>query len=349
MILWRQDYSRTEILRHVGAIHQLAGAEAFELLDGSQRGVRAVRLWNAAGLDFTVLAERGMSIGALSIQGVPLAWVSPLGAVHPAYLENQPLGWLRTWPGGFLTTCGLTQVGSPGEDRGQALGLHGRAANLPASSLSWGGEWKDEDYVVWVEGVIREAAVFGELLALKRRIWTRLAEPCLWIEDHVENLGFQPAPHMFLQHINLGFPLVDASTCLSLPVCQTTPRDEAAKAGLDRCRIFQAPTSRYQEQVFYHENLAVDASGLSEVRLANADFDQGRGLSVSLRFDPREYPVLVEWKMMGEGMYVVGLEPANCHVEGRGAERARGTLQILQPGETRSYHLKIGFETEKPA
>jgi len=118
-------------------------------LDGSQRGVRTVRLWNAAGLDFTVLAERGMSIGALSVQGVPYAYHSPIGVTHPAYLESQPLGWLRTWPGGFLTTCGLTQVGSACEDENQTLGLHGRAANQPAESLFWGGEWRGDEYIIW--------------------------------------------------------------------------------------------------------------------------------------------------------------------------------------------------------
>ena len=46
---------------------------------------------------------------------------------------------------------------------------------------------------------------------------------------------------------------------------------------------------------------------------------------------------------MGEGLYVVGLEPANCHVEGRAVERERGTLQIMQPGEVRRYHLEISF------
>lgn len=48
---------------------------------------------------------------------------------------------------------------------------------------------------------------------------------------------------------------------------------------------------------------------------------------------------------MGEGLYVVGLEPANCHVEGRCAEREMGTLQILQPGEVRLYHLEIEFSS----
>jgi hypothetical protein len=40
---------------------------------------------------------------------------------------------------------------------------------------------------------------------------------------------------------------------------------------------------------------------------------------------------------------VVGLEPANCHVEGRCKERERGSLVMLQPQETRTYQLEIGF------
>jgi hypothetical protein len=46
--------------------------------------------------------------------------------------------------------------------------------------------------------------------------------------------------------------------------------------------------------------------------------------------------------MNGEGTYVVGMEPANCLVEGRDKERESGTLQFLQPGEKREYELEIG-------
>ncbi len=51
--------------------------------------------------------------------------------------------------------------------------------------------------------------------------------------------------------------------------------------------------------------------------------------------------------MNGIREYVVGMEPANCWVEGRDKERARGTLQFLEPGETREYHLEIGIISSK--
>ena len=227
--LFTDNLSPAEVQRRVGDMRQLAGAEPFEFSAGNQRGVRAVRLYNAAGLDLDVIAERGMGLGRLAFQGAPLAWMSPTGMVHPTYLEGEPLGWLRNFPGGFLTPCGLTQVGSPGEDNGEKLGIHGRLSNLAAENLSWGAGWQDGRYIAWAQGAVREARVFGENLLLTRRVSLALDEPRLWIEDRVENQGFSPAPHMFLQHINLGFPLLGPETRLQLPAGRSVPRDDDAR------------------------------------------------------------------------------------------------------------------------
>ena len=45
---------------------------------------------------------------------------------------------------------------------------------------------------------------------------------------------------------------------------------------------------------------------------------------------------------MGEGTYVVGMEPGNALVLGRDVERESGRLQFLEPGERREYDLEIG-------
>jgi len=340
--LWGKTYTRTELLHRMGDISQLASAQPFELVDGNERGSRGVVLRNAAGLEVTVVTERGMALTHGSFQGVPLALISPVGSTHPAYYEPRGLGWLRTFPGGFLTPCGLTQVGSPSEDNGEELGLHGRVAHIPARNVSWGGKWDGDDYIIWVKGSMHETRVYGENLVLTRCVWTKLNEPRLWIEDRVENCGFEPVPHMFLQHFNLGFPLVDAASRLELPEHVTTPRDDAARSGMDHYTEFNEPVSGSLEQVFFHD-LQPDSDGTVSVKLVNPAFDHGRGLGVALRYRREEYPVLVEWKMMGEGLYVVGLEPANCHVSGRAHERKLGTLQILAPQEVRSYNIEVGF------
>ena len=156
---------------------------------------------NAGGLSFRVLPDRGMGLYDLQFHGVPVSFMSGAGAVHPAYTDPAGMGWLDTWPGGFMTTCGLTQVGSPCVDEGEELGLHGRIASIPSGKVSWGAEWQDNDYVLWVEGSLRETVPFAQTdLLLRRRIWTTLESTHFWVEDRVENLGFNPTPHMFLQH-----------------------------------------------------------------------------------------------------------------------------------------------------
>jgi hypothetical protein len=340
--LWGKTYTKTDLLRRVGDISQIASAQAFELTDGSERGSRAVLLRNAAGLEATVVTERGMALTHVTYRGVPLAMISPTGSVHPAYYEPRGLGWLRTFPGGFLTPCGLTQVGSPGEDHGEELGQHGRVAHIPARNVSFGGKWEDDEYIIWVKGSMHETRFFGENLVLTRVVSMKLGELHLWIEDRVENCSFEPAPHMFLQHFNLGFPLVDATTRLVLPEHVTTPRDDEARAGMDHYTEFNDPVSGYREQVFYHD-LQPNAEGMVTVKLVNPAFDQGRGLGVAFHYMRDEYPILAQWKMMGEGLYVVGIEPANCHVGGRAHERELGTLQVLAPHEVRTYKIEVEF------
>ena len=45
--------------------------------------------------------------------------------------------------------------------------------------------------------------------------------------------------------------------------------------------------------------------------------------------------------MTGVNHFVLGLEPANCRSLGRKAERERGTLQMLAPGERRAFRLEL--------
>jgi hypothetical protein len=341
-ILWGKPYTRRELLRRVGDIRQVAMVEPYELVEGGERGVRAVRIHNASGLEMVVVPDRGMALTQLNFQGVPLPFISNVGTLNPAYSEPSGAGWLRTWPGGFSTPCGLTQVGSPCNDGEESLGLHGRVAGIPAREVRWGGTWKEDDYLLWVEGQVTQTAFFGENISLCRRVWTWLGEPRFWIEDGVENHDFKPVPHMFLQHFNLGFPLVDAGSRLILPEHTTVARDQMAEPWVESCFDCEEPRQGFLEQVFYHD-LQADTTGQVELRLVNPNFDQGRGLGVYWRYARADYPVLVQWKMMGEGQYVVGIEPANCHVEGRCAERERGSLQVLQPLESRRYTIEVGF------
>jgi hypothetical protein len=49
-----------------------------------------------------------------------------------------------------------------------------------------------------------------------------------------------------------------------------------------------------------------------------------------------------QWKQLGYGAYVAGVEPANCFGQGRADDRSRGTLQFLEPSGQRTHSLEIG-------
>jgi hypothetical protein len=331
--------ARRDLLRRIGRLEQVAGIEPFVFDDGPSRGVRALRFRTGGGLSFDVLPDRGMDLGFAEYGGTPLAWLSPNGIVAPSFHEPGGEGWLNSFPGGLLVTCGLRNVGPPGERGGEEFGLHGRASHIPATRVSYDTVWDDGGCVLEASGQIRESRVFGPNLVLRRRITARVGESRLRIEDSIENEGFDPELLMVLYHLNLGWPLLSEASHLTGPGGPgepPEPRDEEARAGLEAWDRFEPPTPSFKERVFYHHPTA-GPDGRSRARLDNPE----PGLSFSVTFDPRELPEFIQWTMTGEGTYVLGLEPATCRVEGTAAEEAAGRVIRLQPGETRQHILEL--------
>ena len=110
--------------------------------------------------------------------------------------------------GGLLTTCGLTQVGAPGEDGDEVLGVHGRISHLPAESVNIHEAWQDEEYVIKIEGTLKETSLYAENLVLRRTITTKMGETRFWIHDSIRNEGYNETPFMVLYHVNFGYPVV---------------------------------------------------------------------------------------------------------------------------------------------
>lgn len=335
--LYGRQWSRTELLQHVGHMDQLAGIRLLEGMDGIERGNRNLLVWTGSGLSFHVVAERALDLAAFHYKGISLNWTSPVGEAHPAYFEASGLEWLRSFQGGMLVTCGLDHFGPPCTDQGEDWGLHGRVSSRPARFVNYKTGWAGDEYELEISGEVRQAKVFGENLTLRRRIATRLGSSQIRIEDVVTNEGFAPQPHMILYHVNTGFPLLSASTQLVVESEQSLPRDAEAEKGIKHWNTFQPPTAGYQEQVFIHTPVA-DSNGWAEVEVNNHDL----GVGLRLKFDKTTLPCLVQWKMMGEGLYVLGVEPSNCRVVGgRAVARDQDALPVLAAGESRHYSLEL--------
>lgn len=345
MNLYGKEWSRRELEARLGRIEQIGGLRRVQSTEGLEAGVEQIQVRTGAGLAYSVLPSRGLDIGLTEFAGMPLCWLSPNSEAHPAYFDDRDLGWLRTASGGLLMTCGMTQAGSPGEENGEHLGLHGRVHHTPARQVCAEGCWDGDEYLMTVRGQVEETRMFGTHLHLQRTISSRLGQNKILLHDVVENAGFEPAPHMLLYHFNFGFPLLDAQTKIHFPGGSVTPRE--ADLSLEDLEVWQPPQPGYRERVYYHENLSTGADGMVTVTLRNPHFPSAnRPLMVSLAWDAHRLPVLVQWKMPGEGMHVLGIEPANCHVEGRAAERERGTLVMLAPGQKMEYNLGLSLSEE---
>jgi len=339
--LYGRDWAAAELRRHVGVMDQLAGIVAGERADGAARGVRTLEVNTGGGLSFTVLPDRGMDIGEARLDGVPLAWHSAMGVVHPSRYEREGRGWERSFAGGLLATCGLDNAGAAQEDEGVTYPQHGRINHVPATQVRYEGTWQGDDYLLVMEGRMRQVTLYGEHLVLTRRIETRLGADALTVTDTVRNEGYRPEPVLLLHHINLGFPVLAATSELLLPpTTRSTPADETL------WRRGAEPGAG--TKVIIHE-VPADAAGLGRVALVNRAFDNDRGIGVAIAYTRRAFPLLWQWRNLLAGEYVMGLEPTNVLPGGRRATREAGALRILAPGETETFRTEIAALRDRAA
>jgi hypothetical protein len=317
-----------QALLRMGSLDQAARIDRFVEDDGPARGARRLRVVNGGGLEFDVHPDRALDIGAASINGLPLAWLSATGITRPDAYEPEGRGWLRTFGGGLVTTCGLDTFGPPADDEDGVSGMHGRIGTIPGRIT----EARVTPERIVVAGEVRQAAVFQENLVLRRRISSQVGSTAFTIEDTVTNEGEASSPHMVLYHVNLGWPLLDTGTVIEVPAAAVQPRDADAAAGFDERTRIGEPTVGFREQVYVHE--------AGEERVARVRNDQ-RGLTLTLRYSDT-LPAIFQWKMTATKHFVLGLEPANtAEIQGRAAARANGALPRLEPGESRSYAIEI--------
>ena len=346
MELYGKNYSVKELRRRVGNMDQIAGVRTVQLDDGNERPTRAAIIHTGSGLEITVLLDRGLDIAAASHCGRAMGWRSTTGNVAPQYFEAEGLRWLRSYFGGLLTTCGLTNVGAPAP--GSELhgrGLHGRIGNIPARNLRIVQEWQGNDYVLCVQGTMREVSVFGENLTLTRSVVTLMGENRFWVRDVLTNEGFNRTPYMLLYHCNLGWPVVDAGSRLIAPSRFVAPRDAEAKNGMEKHAQMDGPTHGYAEKCYYHD-MAPAKDGLVTAAIVNDGFKKGHGFGAYVRWHKDELPRFVQWKQMGEQEYVCGIEPCTCGIEGRAADEKHGLQNYLKPGESREFNLEFGAITQ---
>lgn len=297
-------------------------------------GQRIVEAYNASGLAFTLLPDRGLDIWHASYNGMPLTWISQNSPHAPDFGAN----WLRQFNGGLLVTCGLRHAGHPEVDdvTGEQRDLHGAYTRLRTGSLSTNGMWLGDRYVLELTGAVAESSFFGEQLRLTRTVRMALGEPWLEIRDHVENVGDAPSPLMHVHHINFGYPLVHEGVELLSATVAAYPVDDNARRGLARRSHYDAASAQRPEEVFFH-HVRTDADGTAVAALVSATS------GVQVEWDATQAPYLTQWKNFRQGVYLNGVEPGNCLPEGQNRARRSGRLVMLAPGDACTMRTRIAI------
>ncbi|MFZ0015473.1 MAG: DUF4432 family protein [Acidimicrobiia bacterium] len=285
-----------------------------------------LRAWK--GFDVRLLPDRGFDIGPAWFAGHPVAWVSAVGETGPID-DLSGFAWSQGFGGGLMVTCGLRNVGMPSEGHG----LHGTFSHLAAETVAVSRVIDGATAHITARAVITDDAAPGPL-RVERVIRNHAMGARLEVSDRTTNLGNEPTAAPLLYHFNFGYPLWGPGARLSIPTGHTIARDVASRASLDS---WQSPphVETTDERVLEHEIVPVDGWGAASIR------NEALGIELSLHWRFAELPRLHQWIDPSPGMYVLGIEPANCSTMGRAHDRAEGRLPHLDPGETRDTTLVV--------
>lgn len=345
--LFGTSLSRRALSERAGSLSQFAGVRLMTLGDGVERGIRMLEFRTGTGLRFTALVDRALDLADCEYKGQAIGWHSPAGFRHPALHEYEGeggLAWARSFSG-LLVTCGLDHILFMNEVPADTYvygpkktvrhSLHGRISTIPARLTGYGERWEGDRCILWAEGVVQQAAVFGEDLHLIRRIEADVGASEIRLTDRVVNHGFYKTPHMYCYHINVAHPVLDEGSRYVAPISDVV---WAAHAGRNYrrqgvgYRTMSGPTLDFHEQVWQHE-MSAAAEGVVPVALVNDRI--GLGLEVTTRKD--QFPCQYEWQNFQAGQYALGIEPSTNHVQGNLAARERGEMIWLMHGDEKRY------------
>lgn len=352
--IYGESLDRRSLEQRSGSLAQFAGVRLMEFGDGVERGIRLLEFRTGTGLRFTVLIDRALDIADCEFQGAAIGWHSPAGFRHPGLHEYEGeggLAWLRSFSG-LLVTCGLDHILFMHSDNAEHYhysprktvdsSLHGRIGTIPGRLLAYGERWEGNECILFCEGSVQQAAVFGEDLHLLRRIETRVGSNEIVLHDRVLNHGFYRTPHMLCYHINVGYPVVAEGSRYLAPLEHViwAAHEKNYRGQNVGYRHFPGPQRNFHEQVWEHW-MDADADGKVPVAVVNENFNRGAGIGFLVETNKSEFPCQFEWQNFQEGQYALGIEPSTNHVFGKPFARQRNELIWLEHGEERSYATRF--------
>ena len=343
--IFGNEISKADLVKKVGNMSNFAYVKPFQYTEGKADGVKGFEISNGTGLDFTVLESKCLDIVSMKYKGMGLNYTPKTGIVSPALSDMNGSEFRRSIVGGMMYTCGLLNVGSACEDDGMTHVFHGRIKTIPAEKVSVFSDWENDEFVIKISGEIKDGAIYGDNLVLKRTITTKTGSKSVKIHDELENISYKDEEIMILYHINAGYPVVDNGSRFVAPKGDIIPRkDGVTEKNIDDYNKITGPIDNYSEHVFFHKKVASDKDGNTGAAVINDKL----GIGLFVNYNKTNLPIIVEWKSMMSGDYAFGILPSNCLAGGRVFEKQNGSIKTIKPAEKLVFDLEIGvLEGEK--
>ena len=268
---------------------QIAGIRRYTVTEGREKGLDILDCSNGK-LRFLLNVTKACDIMQLFCDGQNMTFVSKNGFTQ----RETPFG--NRFEGGMLYTCGLDSVGGR-----EGFELHGTFHNIPAEIVR--AECNENGIVV--EAIIRDTALFGKNLVMKRKISTAVFGDSVTLEDTLINEGYKDEEYCLLYHINVGYPMLDDGAKIVADIGNFMPRTEFAKQN-ERAICEMSGAIPNQEEMCYFLTLNKPTISLVNKKI---------GKTFTVSYSGNTLPCFVEWKSMASGDYALGLEPCTTELD----------------------------------
>ena len=294
---------------------QLCCARKLKYYDGREKNINIITVDNSC-LSFTVLQDNGLDIYDLRHKGTNISFLNKSGICGFVSDFN------TLFSGGMLYTCGLDSLG-----RREGYPTHGKYHNTPAKLISLNSDEKGVEIV----GRVCDSGLFQNNLQLERTISCKYNSSVLNVKNRLTNLGYKTAEYCLLFHINLGYPMIDKGVKIDAPIIKTVCNKDNPEKRISKCLVMDDPKADLTEECFYHKV----SKGI--VNVINDKLKK----QVTICYDEKKLPCLVEWKSMVSGDYALGIEPSSTPLS------ASFFYNNIQPQESIDYDVVIKIDDIK--
>ncbi len=296
----------------ISNLQQIASLRRYEIVGGREKGLEVIDCDNGK-LRFLLNVTKGLDIMQVYHEGQNVSFLS-----KNAFTARE-IPFLNRFEGGMLYTCGLDNAG------GRAGYVqHGTYHETNAEILTA----KCDENGILVEAEIRASALFGKNLVMRRKIFTRVGEETLHLEDTLINEAHTDSEYVLLYHINVGYPMLDEGAKIVLDEKSHAAVGAWAEQNEDSRYEITAPKAGEEECCYYH------ILNKPEVALVNEKIEK----KLTVKYSGDTLPVFLEWKSMASGDYALGLEPCTSRI---GEETV---MQPLKAGASVKFTVDLSVE-----